>query len=304
MKKGAVLKIDIGNITIKVVMQGFWHGEVQLGSPMHNHAAFEFHTLLRGSAVLETNQKSIQLKEKDSVLIPPESFHSFQKQEKGAATMSFTFFLERNRHKNVADYDQLITQRLLSAVEPVVFSQNLQLEEYLTGIMSNLYSHSLVAEDRIKARFILLFTELFSLFADQESAVYEYEGDAVENDTRIYMIEEYFNEYYTEPISLKNLAECLYLSEKQTDKMIRKAFGEGFRDHLCKLRLLIARKLLIDTDKEIREIAEEVGYQSYNGFYLAFKEKVGMTPGAYREQYLRDHNILAASSGSKIPPFS
>lgn len=295
MKKGSVLKVDIGNITIKVVMQGLWHGEVQLGSPMHNHAAFEFHTLLRGSAVLETNQESIHLKEKDSVLIPPESFHGFQKQEKGSATMSFTFFMEKNRRKNVADYEQLITQRLTSAAEPVVFSQNLQIEEHLTGIMSNLYSHSLVAEDRIKAQFILLFTELFSLFEDQESAVYEYGGDTVENDTRIYMIEEYFNEYYMEPISLKNLAERLYLSEKQTDTMIRKAFGEGFRDHLCKIRLLIARKLLTDSDKDIRKIAEEVGYQSYNGFYLSFKGKTGMTPSEYR---------LFASSGNSNPHFS
>ncbi len=285
MKKDSVLKIEMGNITIKAVMQGFWNGENQPGSPMHNHAAFEFHMLLRGSVILETEQEIVQLTEKDSVLIPPEMFHSFKNQEKGSAILSFTFFIEKNRRKNSADYESLVEEKLRAVEYPIIFSQNLQIEDSLTKIVANIYTKSLVTEERTKAQFILLFAEIFSLIEDQTGAVYDYESDAAENDTRIFMIEEYFNEYYMENISLKNLAERLYLSEKQTDKMIKKAFGEGFRQHLCKIRLHVAKKLLKDTDREIREIAESVGYQSYNGFYMAFKEKMGMTPQGYREQH-------------------
>lgn len=160
----------------------------------------------------------------------------------------------------------------------------MQIEEFFTKIVASLYSQSLVAQDRTKALFTLLFAEIFSLFEDKENKVYDYGSDFAENDSRVFMIGEYFNEYYMEDISLKNLSERLYLSTKQTDKMIKKAFGEGFRQHLCKIRLLIAKKLLRDTDMEIREIADSVGYKSYNGFYLAFKQNANMTPQQYREK--------------------
>lgn len=284
MKKNSVLKIELGNITIKAVMQGFRHGESQPGSLMHNHAAFEFHTVMRGNAILETPTETVFLKEKDSVLIVPELFHSFKEQEKGSAILSFAFFVEKSRRKSGTDYDALIEKKLRGIEHLIIFPGNLQIEDCLSKIVTNVYADSLVANDRIKAQFMLLFSEIFSFLDDQTTAAYDYEGDVAENDTRMLMIEEYFNEYYMENISLKDLSEHLYLSEKQTDKMIKKAFGEGFRQHLCKIRLLIAQKLLTDTDMEIRGIAENVGYQSYNGFYLAFKEKLGMTPKEYRER--------------------
>lgn len=285
MNKYSVLKIEMGNITIKAVMQGFWNGENQPGSPMHNHAAFEFHMLLRGGVILETEQELVQLNEKDSVLIPPEVFHSFKNQKNESAILSFSFFIEKNRRKNGADYEWIVKEKLQGIEHLIVFSQNMQIEETLTKIVANIYENSLVTEERIKAQFMLFFAEIFSLIEDRTGAVYDYESDATENDTRIFMIEEYFNEYYMENISLKNLAERLYLSEKQTDRMIKKAFGESFRQHLCKIRLHVAKKLLKETDKEIRVIAELVGYESYNGFYMAFKEKTGMTPQGYREQH-------------------
>ncbi len=283
MENKNVLKIEMGNITIKAAMKGFWHGDGKEDLRLHNHAVFEFHTMMRGDAILETDQNPINLNEKDSVLIPPKAFHSFKKKEKGSAIISFTFFVERSKRGNGTNYAQIIEEKLKSAEQPIVFSRNSQIEEYLTKIVAGMYSKSSVAEDRTKALFVLLFTEIFSLLYDKESGIYEYGSDLAESDTRIFMISEYFNEHYMENISLKNLSERLYLSEKQTDKMIKKAFGEGFKQHLCRIRLLIAQKLLTNTDMEIREIAESVGYQSYNGFYLAFKDKIKTTPQEYRK---------------------
>ena len=95
-----------------------------------------------------------------------------------------------------------------------------------------------------------------------------------------------------ENISLKNLSEILYLSEKQTDRMIKKAFGEGFRQHLCRIRMLVAQRLLTDTDKSVEKIADEVGYRSYNGFYISFRQKHNMTPIEYRNQFSRNGKNL------------
>jgi len=36
---------------------------------------------------------------------------------------------------------------------------------------------------------------------------------------------------------------------------------------------------------DLSKVAEEVGYQSYNGFYMAFKRATGLTPQAYRKKH-------------------
>ena len=52
--------------------------------------------------------------------------------------------------------------------------------------------------------------------------------------------------------------------------------------YLLQLRLAHARIQLIDTDKTISEIADEIGYKNANHFSTAFKRKFGITPMEYR----------------------
>jgi len=100
-------------------------------------------------------------------------------------------------------------------------------------------------------------------------------------------IQEYFNEYYMESITLGELSRLLNLSEKQTDRIIKKAYGTGFKQRLSRVRLKNAQELLKNTDLEIRIVAQQSGYQSYNGFYLAFRKQYECTPQEYREQQVK-----------------
>lgn len=292
MKKNAILKFEMGNVTIAVVMQGFCQSLQKGNSEMHNHASFEFHMIMQGSVTLDTNNGSMEFSENDSVLIPPEVFHGFKRADKESAALAFSFYLEKNRKKNCVDYFSLIQKHLQAADRIITFRQNLIIGECLKKIVSRIYDESLVKEDIIRAEFTLLFAEIFLSFIDEETPSPDYGNEAGENDARIFIIEEYFNEYYMENISLKNLSEILYLSEKQTDRMIKKAFGEGFRQHLCRIRMLVAQRLLTDTDKSVEKIADEVGYRSYNGFYLSFRQKNNMTPIEYRNQFSRNGKNL------------
>ncbi|MBQ4120367.1 MAG: helix-turn-helix domain-containing protein [Clostridia bacterium] len=284
MKK-SILKIEIGNIIVKVILQGYRYNENLSYSPKHNHASFEFHIVGKGFVKLETDKGTLKLLENDSVLIHPEVFHAFKSLETGAVVLTFLFFIEKSKKKTAVDYYSLVEQRLKSDKGVFLFLQNFQIKECSTKILTNLYSESVFADERVKSWLNILLTEIFGVLNDNKTGTYENNPQLAETDMRFFIIEDYFNEHYMEDISLKKLAERLFLSEKQTDRMIKKAFGEGFRQHLCKIRLLISKDLLTDTDKEISEIAEQVGYKSYNGFYLAFKENVKMTPNEYRVKY-------------------
>ena len=85
-----------------------------------------------------------------------------------------------------------------------------------------------------------------------------------------------------EDISLSELSEKLSLSEKQAARIVFGLVGVGFREHLVKIRIKSSAEFLAESDMNIKEVAERVGYSSYNGFYSAFKKIMGITPEEYR----------------------
>ncbi len=72
-----------------------------------------------------------------------------------------------------------------------------------------------------------------------------------------------------------------------SDSMVRKHFkthyGIGFKEYQTKVRMEKAVSLLDDTDMNIGDVAEEVGYSSQTKFSNAFTRYFGQTPFQYRK---------------------
>ena len=85
---------------------------------------------------------------------------------------------------------------------------------------------------------------------------------------------------------VRELMEELHLSRRQIDRTVRACMGESLNSLLIRQRMNAAQVLLRYTERPITVIAEEVGYTSYVGFYSAFKKHIGISPDAYRQQYL------------------
>ena len=138
MKKNSVLEFEIGDIVVKAVMKGFWDNEIKSASLMHNHAWYEFHAVLKGEAILETDDNIFSLGEHDAVLVHPEVFHRFKNQDNGSAILSFGFFIDKLRRKSKSRYYDLISEKLNSSGKLIIFN-NTKLEEYLIKIAGNIY---------------------------------------------------------------------------------------------------------------------------------------------------------------------
>lgn len=72
--------------------------------------------------------------------------------------------------------------------------------------------------------------------------------------------------------------------------------GESFKATLNRLRLQEARRLVLETDLQISEIAFKVGYANVSHFNRLFRERHGSAPGALRTTSRNLHDPL------QIPP--
>jgi len=103
------------------------------------------------------------------------------------------------------------------------------------------------------------------------------------DDSRMMIIENSFM-HHASSITLKALSEELGLSERQTDRIIRKQYGMSFQQKKKQARMATASRLLKTTDWHVSEIARCTGYATVEQFSHTFRSFYGMTATEFRNK--------------------
>ena len=85
--------------------------------------------------------------------------------------------------------------------------------------------------------------------------------------------------------SVVSLASIAGMSEKQLRQSFAKLFQKSTIEFITDLRLEKSRELLLDSDKNISEIAYELGFSNSSHFSSLFKKKFERSPKAYQKQF-------------------
>lgn len=92
--------------------------------------------------------------------------------------------------------------------------------------------------------------------------------------------------HYSKGISLTEVAKQVNLSVPYLSTMLKKETHKSFVHHVLDLKMQEAKKLLIQTDLNISEIAWQLGYENPRYFSEVFKKHTNISPLAYRKKYI------------------
>lgn len=101
-------------------------------------------------------------------------------------------------------------------------------------------------------------------------------------EERMWRFLQYIRESYSQPMTLEELAASANVSKSECLRCFRKSLQTTPYKYLSEFRLSKAAQLLRETDSPVSEIAAEVGFQQLSHFGKCFREKMGMSPRAYR----------------------
>jgi AraC family transcriptional regulator, transcriptional activator of pobA len=87
---------------------------------------------------------------------------------------------------------------------------------------------------------------------------------------------------YREPISLKDVASALALTPGHLTTTVRLKTGRTVQEWITERRLAQARRMLVETDLSVAEVAQAVGYSDPAYFARAFGRAHGMPPLRWR----------------------
>lgn len=94
---------------------------------------------------------------------------------------------------------------------------------------------------------------------------------------------DYVEDNFNEDISLKGIAEIVHLNASYLSSLFKEELNMTFSEYLTRRRIQEAKRLLMQTDLTINEIAEKVGYQTAKYFIKIFKQYENTTPNSYRK---------------------
>ncbi|WP_346983489.1 AraC family transcriptional regulator [Chryseobacterium sp. POE27] len=128
----------------------------------------------------------------------------------------------------------------------------------------------------IEAKIIKLLMLIFEQFSEKNT---------VKDSPKIpFMIKKFVDENFHKNIKVEEIGNMIGINQNKIRKEFKAQYHMTVNDYIAELRMLKAKKLIINKEVLIKEIAIECGYEYVQNFTRAFKKKFGISPEKLRNE--------------------
>ncbi|MBQ4528534.1 MAG: helix-turn-helix domain-containing protein [Clostridia bacterium] len=273
--------VNLENLNLKIYTGAQFGLEINniFGSHLHRHLYYEIFYVKSGEITIQFEDKDVTIKENDIIIIAPTVAHCVISTSADCDVFSFYFSYSKNSLKTEVDMYDMISKFLC---DEYIYIKN---RPSLTDITEKI-SREFLTNNHYSSG--VYFCELLidilkiSKVGKAKSSKRSISPDS--NMNRIRIIDYIINNKFNQDIELDAIAKILCLSKKQTSRIIAKHYGVNFRELIVQMRMIKASELLLETEKSVTAITNELGYSSLKGFYYIFKKYYGILPSEYREK--------------------
>lgn len=241
----------------------------------HKHFFMEFHCIFDGQeqVSLPLQKKEYTLRPGQILMIPRETYHAVDTGDSFVKRLCFNFSVEEKQAQ-----DSPIMEFFRTINQPELF-ENKNAMDIISHYQS--LDHSSPLFEQLQGSLLLgVVLELFSNIPGKQIQN-RHAGNRMLRQK--WIIEDYIATAFAEKEGLEGLANRLFLSQRQTRHLVRQYLGEDYKTLIVRRRMELADIFLENPEKRLEDIAREVGYTSYSGFNLAFKQYFGVTPRERRQ---------------------
>lgn len=112
-----------------------------------------------------------------------------------------------------------------------------------------------------------------------------FKGQYSHGDQTILQIQQYFEEKFSEKISIEEICRKFGVARRTLERRFKKATANSPLEYLQRVRVEAAKKILEEGGKTINETVYAVGYNDIKTFRELFKKLTGITPNEYKLKF-------------------
>lgn len=253
---------------------------------VHEHKLFELIYILEGKCIQRINHEDVVLTKGQFCLVAPGSKHSIQVFDD---SLVLNILIRRNTFEEIF-YNVIKGSNVISNFfNNTLYTKNQNayllidtnkddyFKEYVLSMFNEYLAHNMYYENILNGMVIVLFSKLLQKTENTATLSTETKKDNEYFDP----ILSYIDDNYT-TITLAGLAEHFHFSTGYCSRMIKKYTGKTFTELCLSIKFKKAENFLLNTNKSVASISEDVGFNSVEHFNRLFKKRYGVTPGKFR----------------------
>lgn len=232
---------------------------------------YQINYITEGSGIFETLTDQFQVTSGSILLLRPGMWHRYKPDPETGWNEHYIGF-------NGDFCSHFFQENFFQSSKPVIYvgfqeSMLKQFFEIIQQIKDEKSGYQQVAASGT----IMLLSKILSVLKNQEFA-----GKNIERTIRKACL--HFRENLNTNISIEELADELNVGYSYFRQMFKKYTGISPTQYHLSLRIQRAKDLLASTDKSFKEIAIDLGFESYFYFSRIFKSKTGKSPMDFRKE--------------------
>lgn len=250
---------------------------------MHHHSYTELFVCGSGEIIIDSQDGPIFLNAGDAAIVPTNFLHSKRSDNSDAKWLTVGFCCIRRNARDCRDLYRRF-EVLTGAGSVLVWRSVPGLYQMMESIMERAHDRNTLLPAIELAQILLRLADLLPAAA-QAIAPPESQPDATDLDIRrMAVLDHLINSCFTSDFSDSEVAQHLYLSERQLSRIVQKWYGNTLRRIIIEKRVVTAAQLLQKTTTTTDQIGYLVGFQSKSIFCREFQKLYGVTPAAYRKK--------------------
>ncbi len=263
-----------------------WYNNKVEDYPTHRHSCLEIAIPLSGSYTYVFEDRTIVLKEKDILFIPPDMLHKISGTREG---IRFIFLFKIDFLKSFFDYsefEELIKEPLIVNSETFPEVYNRVYARFME--ISNLYFFysSTVKETPIFSH-LLGIIGMLQKRENPDSMSLPDSDKQREIYIKLRSLLEWLSLHYAESVTMEEAANYIGYSKFHFARIFKEYTGMTFYDYQTTLKLKSVVEKLSDTDLSISEIALSSGFNNLTSLSRNFEKHYGCSPSQYRQRIRR-----------------
>ncbi|MDD9271348.1 helix-turn-helix domain-containing protein [Paenibacillus sp. GCM10023248] len=258
---------------------------------LHAHNGYEIYFVLQGSGSYVVGDRLLPLHAGSLTVIHPNvlhrPYHGHSPEFHRYVLSLDESYLEKLH--GMCQASDLSIARMLAAGHPDASHYFLTPQQLVTmqGIFAQLELHlqerTPLYELEVLKIISEFFLELFRLQAEAATQDTKRDDPQLIGDVLAYLIA-----HYQESILIEDLVLRFPVSRSQLFTAFKETTGTTIGQFLTEYRLNQAKRLLMETDRTVTDIASATGFGDISHFFHLFKKATGITPKQYRiEAYRR-----------------
>ncbi|GAF01468.1 AraC family transcriptional regulator [Saccharicrinis fermentans] len=257
------------------------HQNAKFDFPVHFHPEYEINLVLNAKGKRIIGDSIMEFSSPDLVMIGPNTPHAWTGNSPNAQVITLQF------HSNFPS-DNFLTKKLSLPIKDlleqskmgILFGQ--QITEEMIGRITKLSNQH--GFDSVLDMLSLLYDLATSRNkTNLSSSAYVKKFDTTKS-RRINMVNNYLTKNIHNTIKINEVAELVNMSPSAFSHFFKKRTQRSFTEYLTEMRIGIAARMLIDSDRNISEICYECGFSNISNFNRSFKSQKGCTPSEFRSQ--------------------